>query len=514
MNVNPLPPGASGATAGPSGPALTLLDAGALVVSNAQLLRATVRAIQAGQAVLELPELGTIRVEALPGMRPGMTLALNVRPTSAGGVTLQLAAPLPAAPRASVALASGPSIAGQPSVSREAQPPAVGARAYVAGDSTLLRTGPATITLSSSAGDGSAGLSLRVGQQVSAQVLAQPAPGRALVQIEKTVIEARTDQALPSRSSLSLQVRQISPEIVLGLSNEPVPTSPAVPTARASAEILRNLPGGPAEGITQLGKTLRERLDAPPVGETVKAVLAEAESAGASPTLSALASRLRVLVPAEGPPTAEQMQRFVREGGLHFEAKLAAHAEARDGKAMAAGASEDVKGLALRALAEAPEGSAQAATVSQHLRSIEAQQSANLLALVRGDPILLAVPMLNSAGEFTTMRLAVQSEGGNQAEEEPSFGLLMHLEMATLGEVRIDARFGAAGISVVFYVSESAGASLRSELSALREALGGMGAPASLAVRAIQELPREQRHAFAALESGVPRSGTGLDVMG
>jgi hypothetical protein len=362
---------------------------------------------------------------------------------------------------------------------------------------------------------------LQPGQQVTASVLGQVAPGRLLIQIDNAVVEARSAQAFPAGSSLNLQVKQVQPEVILSHVDSPLAEQAALPQGipSASANLLLSLPGGPSGGVEMLAGALRARLQAAPMGQAVRDILVNASSPDAGTAMTALASRLRALIPQGQPYTAQQLSTFVREGGLQYETRLARQAPAGSEAESASAVQEDVKGLVLQAIADSSHlaGGASNPTpaLTQHLQAIEGQQTANLLALARGDPVLLQIPLLSSSGQASTMYMAVESDAQGSSKEgaSPSYSLLMHLEMEQLGTVRIDAQFSQAGARIVFYVESDEGrARLQSELGSLREGLRDVGGTALLAVRRLQDLPGQQRAAFQALVGGIPRSGSSLDV--
>jgi hypothetical protein len=334
---------------------------------------------------------------------------------------------------------------------------------------------------------------LQPGRTLTVQVLEELPGGRAVVEMNGTRLEAVTGEAFPAGSAVRVRVQQLHPEVV-----------------------LRAL-GPPTASIETASAVLRQNLPAVPAGEAVRVVLAEAGPAPASQPVEALVNRLKALLPEGQPPAAEKLAEFVRDGGVQYEAKLAAavkHGTA--GAEVAEAARHDVKGLVLEALAEhAGAAPRQEAALGQHLRSIEAQQAANLLAAARGDPVLVQVPLMLGGGQATTLHLAVQPDGerGRGGETPEGFGLLMHLDLDGLGSVRIDAQLAPAGTRVVFYVERAEGREqMRAELPALREALEGIGGPVLLQVRDLRDLPAEKRPAFQALAYGLPQSGSSLDL--
>ena len=496
-----------------AGQALTVLSGELSKLPAGQVLQGNIKAILQSEALVELANGVDVRIKALPGMTVNQPIAIQVRLNAAGQPQLELARSLPTVP--------GPTTAPLPSIT----------------------TGPTTAPLPSTA-TGPA-VNWQPGQVLPAQVLSDLGANRVLLQLNHTLVEAKLSQPLPIGVPLQMQVRQTQPEVqlaVVDLSRSGyVAASPqtaetavrgpltAAATATRPAEVTVQVPPTPLMSVEQLAAALRQRLQAIPLGEVIRNVIAQTVTSQTQssstpppqpppPALEALVSRLRALLPQGQPPTAEQLGTFLRDGGLHFEARLAKHAVNHSPPSeIQQTVQRDVKGLVLRALAEAsvqPSEAARTAPVVQHLQAIEAQQTGNLLALARGDPVFFQVPLMLTPDQSSTLHLAVQRDGKGPNAENQGVSFFMHLELEQFGTVRVDAQFNPMGMRVIFYVEKEQGrARLHSGLSELREALQqGREGPVLLAVRPLGELPRDQKPLFEALASGLPASGTHLDV--
>jgi hypothetical protein len=434
-----------------------------------QLFQATVRAVSGTQAIVDVLGGGSLRITAAPGTQQGATLTLR-----AGGN--------PARPQVELV-------------------------------KSIVETPlPQTVEAST--------LPVKAGEPVAVRVLAQVAPDRVVAEVRGQLIEARVEQPLSTGETYRAEVQQVRPEVVLRLIERPVPGASS-PVAARTPELLLRVSDGPPLSVEQMATMLRQRWQTAPVGEVVQQVLAEIGPTS-NPLVQAVASRLRALLPPGEAPSAERLSEFVRDGGLQYEAKLGKLAIS-DGpdreKAATQLVKEDVKGLILQALSDPAiresEGAARAA-LGRQLQSIEAQQSANLLALARGDPVVLQAPLFLPGGSVSTLHLSVEKDDTqvSASGENTGYNLLMHLDLEQLGTVRIDAQIGSIGTKVIFYVEKSEGRQvLQAELASLREAMRDTNVgPVLLAVRGLEQLPIERRAPFQALVSGLPQSGSSLDL--
>lgn len=337
---------------------------------------------------------------------------------------------------------------------------------------------------------------LQPGQQLNVQVLGDAGPQRLLVAIDGKPVEAFTTSPHPPAPGTTVRVEVVDAGPVLVL--KPLPAPPAVSVAVSSA-------------------LLRDRLPVPPMADVIQPLLRE--PIAGKPALQELVTRLRELLPEQSPPAAPQLAEFVRDGGLQYESKLAKVVQSGGKEEATQVAQRDVKGLALHALAESvAEGhSATTRTVAlaDHVRAIEVQQTANLLAAAQGEPLVLQVPLALPGQPPTTAHLAFRGGGGGGSDADGS-NVLLHVDLPETGAVRVDAFLpsGTNGMRVTFYAEKPAGkAQLLGELASLRGALEGLGkGPVSLVVRDWKQQPADQRETFQALVQGLPRGGSSLDV--
>jgi hypothetical protein len=402
---------------------------------------------------------------------------------------------------------------------------------------------------------------LTLGQEVTAEVIKELANGTLLVDVLGTLLEAETPQPFPVGAKLPVRVEQLRPQLVLQVLSEvrqdgQLEAAPGM--QQEAVHILRaNIAHhAPSSALLQvLEHDLTALIEHPPHGEIPSSIVK-------------LHTLLTTLFPHEIPPTAEQLAAFVRDGGLHYEAKLL-QALAGDARAFTKVAESDLKGLLLQVLQEveaqtphadpsAPEMvraqlqsvaahvadstttrqpttalSGKEATSSQtppqgliasithHLEHIESQQAVNLLAQAQGEPYQLQIPFFTGQG-MTTAFLSIEPEGqgngatGQQGNEGKGKGcnVLFLLDLEGFGKTRIDARIGEKALWIAFYVDQPDSVSLlKEELPGFRETLQALGYGEVLVVaKPLGQLSPEKRQKFEALTVGVPSSVHLLDV--
>ncbi|MBI3301626.1 MAG: hypothetical protein HYZ72_06065 [Deltaproteobacteria bacterium] len=331
--------------------------------------------------------------------------------------------------------------------------------------------------------------------------------GRLLINLQGSLLEAEALEGLSVGAELFARVEQLQPQIVLRI------LDPGQGIEAEAARILRaNLPHQVLVGDSL--NALRQEL-------TRLAGLPT--QAAPPPSLTKLQTLLKNLLLDDTSPTAEHLATFVRDGGLHYEAKLLRLAEEHP-QALAHAAEGDVKGLLLQALKDAETASinpeARTAIVT-HLGHIETQQAVNLLAQTHGEPYQLQIPFF-SGQEISTAFLSIEADGDNQGEKGKrgkgekgqGYNVLFLLDLEGFGQTRIDAHITAKTLWVAFYVDQSRTVSLlHSELPAFRETLQSLGyKEVLLTAKPLAQLSSEKRQKFDALAAGIPGKINLLDV--
>lgn len=387
---------------------------------------------------------------------------------------------------------------------------------------------------------------LTVGQEVDAEVIEELSDGAVLVNIAGALLEAETPEHIPVGKTFSARVEQLRPQVVLHVVGESLSETDALSDLQAQAtRLLReNIPHHAATGesLKELTRELASFVDHPPLEALPASVV----------KLQAL---IKKLLPEQATPTAERLATFVRDGGLHYEAKLF-HAAEQHPQDLPSIAEEDLKGLLLQALtdlkAAQPEElasrhspsvetkksfdaqaselldrtQAEASThdittsLTHHLEHIESQQAVNLLAQAQGEPYQLQIPLFTGQG-ITTAFLSIEPDdhgAGERGEGQKGSGnghrILFLLDLEGFGQTRIDAHIGETSLWVAFYVDQDPSiALLRAELPKFRETLQAFGYEEVLLVaKPLGQLPPEKRKKFEALTIGAPTSVHLLDV--
>ncbi|MGE0680907.1 MAG: hypothetical protein AB7P69_08395 [Candidatus Binatia bacterium] len=370
---------------------------------------------------------------------------------------------------------------------------------------------------------------LAIGQEVEAEVVEELSNGSVLVSIEGTLLEAETPATLLPGRLFAARVEQLRPQIVLHLLPGTEEKGEIDPAPDMQAEAIRLLRTNitdrtaSAESLTTLTQELASFVEHPPQDAV-------------PPSIMKLHSLMKTLLPEHAPPTAEHLAAFVRDGGLHYEAKLLRLAESTP-QALAQVAEEDLKGLLLQALKDLATAQGKpdltepsqdsfpsqdiAASLAHHLDHIESQQAVNLLAQAKGEPYQLQIPLFTGQG-MTTAFLSIESEGQGNGETETQrhgekgkgYNILFMLDLEGFGKTRIDARIGEKSLWVAFYVDQNSSiALLQREFPAFRETIQAFGYNEVLLVaKPLGQIPPEKREKFDSLTVGVPLSVHLLDV--
>jgi hypothetical protein len=346
------------------------------------------------------------------------------------------------------------------------------------------------------------GPALQLGQEVAARVL-QPLPdGHFLLEVQGTQVDATAPTNLGAGTQLTLRVEQLQPQVVL--------------------QVVDSTPGVEAAAVQLVRGHLADTTTAAQTLNTLQQTLAQA-AAGDSrlpPSLASLQALVKGLVPEGSPPTAHEIAGWVRDGGLHYEAKMA-QAVASGPEALIQVAQRDVKGGLLQALhdlgpASAPAGPpALTGALVNHLGQIETQQALNLLAQLHGSPYQLQIPFFMGR-KLATALLSVEADGPGQQPggKGPGHNLLFQLELDELGPLRIDAHVSPSTVRAIFYAEQTSALNqLDAELPAFSERLGAMGyGEVLLTARPMARLAPAKRQQFVAQAAGIPTTINLIDV--
>lgn len=249
---------------------------------------------------------------------------------------------------------------------------------------------------------------------------------------------------------------------------------------------------------------LREsgRTDVPAM---LDSLLAETDSID-TPQAKHLQAAIAKLRPANEAPDAATVQRNVADGGVQYEAKLAALAgDPRAAREAWTGVHRnDLKAAVLDLLRSVAEVASVPAT-RETLDRIEAAQAANVLSTSRDGPLVVPVPFPDGDG-WTTARLAIQPERDAEgvAESHGSFTFWTDVTLSDLGELWVEARHTPDAFRAVIYQSSSAAAAaLVAELGSLETELKAGGTRSvSLDVRPMSDLTLRQRRLAVAMHVG------------
>jgi hypothetical protein len=328
--------------------------------------------------------------------------------------------------------------------------------------------------------------------------------GQQIVQIASREVPVQTETPIPVGSRVIVQLESTPQGIQLKT------VSPnELPPTRVAEAILNALPQRPAVGATL--QTLQQSLNVLP-------------NTPETPELQQLKTQLQNLLPAKGEaPTAEQVARFVREGGLQYEARLARLPEDAPRETVRDVANSDLKAQLLRLVNPQPgkptESSTQPIPAAKlALDAIEIQQTLNSLAQTTQGTFQFHIPLAGPA-QWLTMQLAVQPDAGSSEGQKfeggsRGFNLMMHLELEDLGDTWIDARVNGKNLSAVLYLESESGRDLaRAEAGELKTVLRQAGFESILLdVRATSDLPTGRGgNSFEALKEAVPINPSQVD---
>lgn len=359
-------------------------------------------------------------------------------------------------------------------------------------------------------------------EPVVVDVISREPNGQLRVRIDGREATATSPQPMQPGGRYVVQVDRTPAGVVL----RPLPDSPQLPTAVATAILRTDKPPPIGVSLPSLVKELT--LFKPDAGPTVRE---DANSSGSVPhgrasvpgeATQRIAAEVRevavkLLPPADQPPTADKLRQMVENGGTHFEAKLgrAADPTLPDRPAPPAPNTDLKAGLLSLARTVSDLASAFPAAAAT-LDGIERQQAVNVLNQQTGGMMVVQIPFPDGP-HWRTLGLGIEPDRGGEpdASGRPTgFRVMMHVPLSSLGETWIDASAETNRLRAVLYVSDPAARDrVRAELPDLRGELQGSGfAEVLLDVRPAADLTASQRRKANAIREGVPEGGGLIDV--
>jgi hypothetical protein len=345
---------------------------------------------------------------------------------------------------------------------------------------------------------------LELGQEIDAVVIQELPQGKLLLNAGGTLIDTDNPGGLSAGQHLRLRVEQLQPQVVLHITElEPTIESEAMRLLRSHVPFHTDI----GEKLENLQKQLASHFDLPKPGEILL------------PRLDKLRELVAALLTEESPPSVEHLLTLMKDGGLHYEAKLFRTVVEAPGNLRDV-VDGDLKGLLLAALQEAENASASTAlqrAISGQLTNLESQQAVNLLAQHGSGAVQLQVPFFNGSG-FSTVVLSIDPEGKGSTSErgkhEPSYNILFLLDLEDLGRIRIDAHISKSDLRVLFYMDQLSTVELvTQELPNFSETLRTVGyREVLLAARPLKEIPQDKAEKFNALAIGAPSKINLLDL--
>jgi hypothetical protein len=309
-----------------------------------------------------------------------------------------------------------------------------------------------------------------IGQRLQGEVVRIVPHGGVLVNFEGQPILLVLAQQVAPGQILTATVSQVSPALLLQLTDE-LPLS-------LPAETTLTLAPVPQEGHQEVltAAQLKAYLMAKqPFGETIS-TLGHVLSSHLwlhemAPALSQeIRDTLAVLSPQSAlPPEAAQLKDQVDRSGLNYESKVQRTLMGELTSAVAALA-KDLKGqllelshrLDMLTRAETDPRSREAATVLVQVKraadALEFQQLSNQFALQEQRPLVLPLvhPFISST---QTTQLVIHREGhheGRPAAEQEHYTAALSLDLSTLGALHIEAAVHGSAVSATFRVATPA----------------------------------------------------------
>ena len=331
---------------------------------------------------------------------------------------------------------------------------------------------------------------MEIGQTLTATVYRSSQPGRFLLEFKGNLHEVQSTEPLLPGSEVELRL-----ESHLGRNSIFRLVRQSLSMEELAESILNTrLPASPSP--TQSFADLRT--------EMTLATRALQHDVQIVRQLGKLESLISQFLPPDGIPKAEHLDTFVRNGGIHFEAKLArAVGRPEDFQKLF---DSDLKGQLVQTLQALQQSSQQVSlqkltsAVQQYLNLIETQQLSNYLAQARGNALHLDIPFLTGA-QMQVMHLAIQPDPSSGREhtspKRPPQGhkVLFLLDLDHFGQTRIDSYITPRSVDAILYIeNRDAIKHLRPRLGEFQRRLHDLGyANAHLEVRHLSVTNPEKR---------------------
>jgi hypothetical protein len=349
-----------------------------------------------------------------------------------------------------------------------------------------------------------------IGQRLQGEVVRIVPPGDVLVNFDgQPVLLALAQQATPGQI-LTATVVQVSPALLLQLTDDLPLSLPAEPTLILSPE-----PQEEPQGVLSASQLKAYLIAGQPFGETVTTL---AHVLSSHPWLHdmapALTQELRdtlagLYVQRELPLDAAQLKDQIDKSGLNYESKVQRLLMEELPSAVAALA-KDLKGqllelsyrLELLTHAETdPRGREAVAVLAQVTRAADAlefQQLSNQYALQEHRPLVL--PLVHPFASPTQLQLSIHSEGhqgGRPAAEQEHYTVTLTLDLSVLGPLHIAATVHGAAVAAAFRVADPAVAEfLRAALPDLQARLQALGFTPCVACAVQESAPQDNEGCF------------------
>jgi len=309
-----------------------------------------------------------------------------------------------------------------------------------------------------------------IGQRLQGEVVRIVPQGGVLVNFDgQPVLLALAHPVVPGQI-LTVTVAQVSPALILQLTDELPLSLPAETTLTLSPE-----PQEGGQGVLTASQLKAYLMANQPFGETVTTL---AHMLSSHPWLHAMApalsqelrDTLAALYPQSAlPPDAAQLKDQIDRSGLNYESKVQRMLMGDLSSAVAALA-KDLKGqllelshrLNLLTHVETDPRGREAATVLAQVKraadALEFQQLSNQFALQEQRPLVL--PLVHAFTSPTqTTQLIIHREGyqeGRPAAEQEHYTVALSLDLSALGPLHIEAAVHGSAVAATFRIADPA----------------------------------------------------------
>jgi len=256
---------------------------------------------------------------------------------------------------------------------------------------------------------------LVIGEVLEGRTIEHLGDQRILVSLKDKCVVAETQRALLPGETFMVQVKQLSPKIVLSLLSEPIPLGNKLVSQIKTLLTYQIALGRLIEDL-QKNIVLNQQLewDGKEKLQTILSSLVFNQSQG------------------------DYLKAFISASGLLYENKIMRYLSGASKELPL----DDLKGLLLRLVSELNVGSSNnsslANLVSSGVKNIELQQYLNLLSKETGDFYLLQIPVAFSQTiETVHLYLYDQRDKSGRKEKKDCFTLVFLLSLEGLGEVKI-----------------------------------------------------------------------------